>query len=59
MTTSIQIINWGPMPVKVEQTSHDNRTVHTEEIVQPYSISKVAAYAHQVSRVVITEMEPK
>lgn len=59
MTTSIQIINWGPMPVKVESTSHDNRIVHTEEVVQPYSIGKVAVYAHQGSRIVVTEVEPK
>lgn len=57
MTTAVQIVNWGPQPVKVESTSQDNRTVHSEETVQPYSISSKQFYVHQGARLVITEME--
>lgn len=58
MTTQVQIINWGCLAVRVEQTSQDNRRVLAEEIVQPHSISKAQFYVHDAARLVITEIEP-
>lgn len=57
MTTSVQIINWGCMAVKVEQVSQDNRTVFQTDIVKPFSIGAKQFYVHQGQRLVVTEME--
>jgi len=55
MTTHIQVINYGPLPVKVEVTSEDNRVVHKTEIVEAGHTSEGEFYVYPGSRVVITE----
>lgn len=56
MTTSVRIINYGPLPVVVELMSHDGKLSYAQETVAPGDVSEMARYVHQGAKVVVTEV---